>query len=513
MRDSADSRTNCRACITSVWVAILVMCASALSGCNALTYADSRPVVESGFNIAITRDTLDIATGDTARAIIRSTRTGRFAGTITYSIRSAPDGLTLLLDQTASPDSAALTVIASAALLPGTYSMLVRAEAVGAPSREVPLLVTIRPSSPASSTFASIATGLHSCALSDEHLAYCWGDNTSGELGHGDTVPDTPLPVAISGGVRFQMVSLAKHAGFSCGLRLDGAAFCWGANDHFQLGDGTSTTRPTPSRIASDLSFRSIAVGSAHACAISTTGAAYCWGFTTHGAFGNAMLGTQPVPIRAAVGLDLASVVAGGDFTCALTTTGAAYCWGFGVTGQLGDGRATSSTTPVAVAGDQRFRTLTASEQGACGVTFAGAAYCWGFNVFGTTGDGTSGLGGGPTRRVSPVAVAGGLTFLSLSAGFQTVCGVTVDLVGYCWGYNDTGAVGDGTTDHRAQPTRVLGDLRVEQIAAGTVSSCALTTAHAVYCWGENYHGALGIGRDDDAIILTPTAVRRPGNP
>ena len=82
-----------------------------------------------------------------------------------------------------------------------------------------------------------------------------------------------------------------------------------------------------------------------------------------------------------------------------------------------------------------------------------------------------------------------------------TVCGVTPAGVGYCWGYNASGGVGDGTLEHRPVPTLVAGGLTFKSISAGTGISCGITTASAAYCWGDNSNGDLG----DGTTISRPT--------
>lgn len=463
-----------------------------------------------GFTIAVSTPTLSLAPGSTAIATIRSVRDADFTRGISYAVTGTPVGMSVRIDNVVASDSATLTVSTLNSLAIGKYNLVVHATAANAEPQEAKVEVSVHARTDGMAPVTLVASGAHSCMLTADGTAYCWGYNGLGALGTGDSLADNPVPVAVSGGLHFQTLSLSKQGGVSCGLVVDGRAYCWGVNKFGQLGDGTTEGRLLPSAVAGALSFRSIAVGTAHACAVSTAGDAYCWGFTSNGAFGNAMLGTQVEPRRAAVGLQFKLVVAGGDFTCGLTIDGAAYCWGLGGTGQLGDGKALTSMTPVAVAGGVTFRTLVAGHQSVCGLTVAGVAYCWGYNFYGTIGDGTSGRDGGSTRRVSPVPVVGGLTFASLSAGLSTMCGVTADGTGYCWGYNDLGAVGDGTTTHRSQPVRIAGNLTFQHVAAGTFSSCGLTTDNAVYCWGENFHGGLGIGSTADVVIASPTRVLSP---
>src|SRR5206468_2470484 len=161
--------------------------------------------------------------------------------------------------------------------------------------------------------------------------------------------------------------------------------------------------------------------------------------------------------IAPATNLVFASVSGGYNHTCGLTTTGAAYCWGDGFYGQRGDGDTATvyPQTPVPVAGGLTFAAVSAGGNASCGVTTTGVAYCWGMNAHGQLGVGTS---TGPERcqnpgtapysyacSTVPVAVAGGLTFKGVIAGYGVTCGVTTSGAPYCWGENLYGALGNGT--------------------------------------------------------------------
>src|SRR5207245_8362877 len=120
----------------------------------------------------------------------------------------------------------------------------------------------------------------------------------------------------------------------------------------------------------------------------------------------------------------------------------AAYCWGYNLDGELGIGSTSGpqlcatypcSMTPVAVAGGLSFALITVGVDYACGLTTNGAAYCWGGNSDGQLGNATT------TGSATPVPVAGGLTLTSLSAGYLTTCGVTTNGAAYCWGWNEIG--------------------------------------------------------------------------
>ena len=230
---------------------------------------------------------------------------------------------------------------------------------------------------------------------------------------------------------------------------------------------------------------------------------------TAEGQSGSAVITVATGP------LEFASVSAGYAHTCAIAMSGKAYCWGrngfapdpsgnYQSGGQLGDGSTRSSSVPVAVTGGLTFSTVSAGEDHTCGVTAAGAAYCWGSNDFGQ-------LGSGSTANASsvPVAVTGGLRFTGVSAGGTHTCGVTTSGAAYCWGLNVNGRLGDGSTNASAVPVAVTGGLSYSQvIAAGVASgeghSCGLTTAGAAYCWGGNEFGQLGEGSNSDKTTPAP---------
>ena len=203
--------------------------------------------------------------------------------------------------------------------------------------------------------------------------------------------------------------------------------------------------------------------------------------------------------------LAFASVSTGDLHTCGITTTGEAYCWGSNLYGgALGTGdssRDLVTTTPVRVAGGLSFATITAGTARTCGITTVGVGYCW--------GDGRRGaLGNGDTvNSAVPVPVAGGLSLATISMGLQHACGLMTSGAAYCWGYNGDGELGTGTTSfYSATPVAVSGGFSFVQIAAGMDHTCALTASGAAYCWGSGSAGQLGTGDTNSAPTPVPVA-------
>jgi alpha-tubulin suppressor-like RCC1 family protein len=196
---------------------------------------------------------------------------------------------------------------------------------------------------PGSQVFAALATGGgHACGLTADGSAWCWGSNSSGELGSGDSTR-TSSPVAVAGGRAF--ISLAAGTTHTCGLVTGGAAWCWGNNRGGQFGDGSSTSSLTPVPAAGGKSFVALSASHNHTCGLGADGRAWCWGSTLAGT------GDTSVPVQVGGGLSFTHVSAGADHACGLATDGFLYCWGRNTAGQLGDGTMITTGTPVRVAG------------------------------------------------------------------------------------------------------------------------------------------------------------------
>jgi alpha-tubulin suppressor-like RCC1 family protein len=340
----------------------------------------------------------------------------------------------------------------------------------------------------------------HTCALNPSGTAFCWGNNASGQLGTGAPGPNDSLPKAVSGVLVFG--SIAAGATHTCGLLPSGDAYCWGANEAGQLGDGTTTPRFVPTAVAGGFKYSALDLSASFTCGLLLDGSARCWGLGTDGQLGDGTQTSRPLPTLVGGGHVFTAISTGGADACGLEAGGALFCWGNNAFGRLGDGTTATRLLPTAVSGGLSFVAFSAGSTHTCGIAAGGAGYCWGRGLSGRLGTGTL------TDQLSPAAVSGGLALSTISASAGDTCALTTAGLAYCWGFNGSGELGDGTFGNKLVPTAVLGGLTYTLIVAGSERSCARATNGGAYCWGRNDLGALGdgtfVGKEKPVGVVKP---------
>ncbi len=355
-----------------------------------------------------------------------------------------------------------------------------------------------------------IATGnFHTCARSDAGGALCWGDNSFGQLGNGSNVPEmVPVDVqALTAGV----VGVSAGGGHSCAVTSEGGAQCWGGNLTRQLGNDSGANVLAPV-VVGGAEGSAVAAGADHTCTMGPLGGAQCWGRNHAGQLGDGSTIPRLAPVNV-TGLpsNVAAIAAGGAHTCALASTGGVMCWGANDAGQLGDGTTNQRLTPVDVVGlAAGVVEIAAGERHSCART-ATAVKCWGANDFGQLGDGTT------TQRLTPVDVVGlmsgmpakravshaakGAALILLATGRLHTCAQADTGVLKCWGDNSSGQLGDGSTVQRSTPVDVVGFAEFSAVAAGGAHTCARDSTPGLKCWGSNSSGQLGDDSTVDRLI------------
>jgi len=345
---------------------------------------------------------------------------------------------------------------------------------------------------------SSVSAGWnHTCALISGGVK-CWGNNNRGQLGNG-TNTDSSIPVDVSG-LSSGVMAISAGWGYSCALTSSGGVKCWGRNNYGQLGNGTTVNSNIPVEVSGLSSgVSAISAGGGHTCALISGGGVKCWGWNDFGQLGDGTTVDRNIPIEVS-GLNsgVSAISAGGIHTCALTSGGGVKCWGWNDFGQLGNGTWTSSNVPVDVSGlASGVSAISAGVWHTCALTSGGGGKCWGWNDSGQLGDGTNNNSNVP---VDVFGLASGVS--AISAGGYHTCALTSGEGLRCWGYNWNGQLGNGTTIDSNVPVDVSGlTSGVSAISAGYEHTCAITSGEGMKCWGDNDYGQLGNGESSGSGI------------
>jgi alpha-tubulin suppressor-like RCC1 family protein len=359
----------------------------------------------------------------------------------------------------------------------------------------------------------------HTCALTNDGTAYCWGRNTDGELGAGHyDHRSRPERVATflkldeiqAGGLPYYD-NLWEQA-HTCG-RLGGGVFCWGGFHNDQLGDGQGPCTPdqTPHECAQPIpveidvtcttcgsspQVESIAVGGSHSCAgilSDYPGEVSCWG-----SIGSGNQGWTPS--------------AGGAHVCTYSSLVGTLCMGDNRAGQLGDGTTNDAASSVQVrdaSTNPLWSRPVAGFQHSCAVVNS-RAWCWGSNSRGQLGTTApaGGCGGNPCSVYAVPVQQLNVNVSAITLGLEHTCALASGDV-YCWGSNTQGQLGNtNAASSSVVPVLVEGGHTFVGVSAGAEYTCGVTAEGSLYCWGDNLRGQLGNGTTADS--RTPVRVSEP---
>ncbi len=349
------------------------------------------------------------------------------------------------------------------------------------------------------------------CSLVSDGSVRCWGANELGQLGDG-TFRQQNTPSVVAGLAGFGAVAavaaIAAGDRFACVLHTDGRVSCWGANGSGQLGVGTTTThRGTPAEVVGLAGVVELDVGGFHACARTNAGTLSCWGHNSSGQLGDGTTGNRsaPVEVSGLADVTVVEVALGRVHSCARLIDNTVRCWGHNGLGGLGNGTGMDSAVPVAVSGLTDVAELALGYQHSCARGTDGSVRCWGDNADGQVGVAIM----TPSPLLAPMGAALASGAVALAAGGNTTCAVMGDGSARCWGDNSGGQLANGGAGPGmgiATPTVVPELAGVAALTAGSYHVCALLMTGGAKCWGFNDTGQLG----DGTVITrtTPTPVR-----
>jgi len=402
----------------------------------------------------------------------------------------------------------------------------------------------------------ALASGFRSaCLLQAGGKIYCWGDNSSGQLGNPwsesnffGTYEATAHPVLqnldfseLTGAIAITMGN--RHG---CAITSDGKVMCWGANDRGQLGIGLADSpispraavyveglggsanvlgSPQPKAIA-------IAAGTSHTCALLDTQQVACWGDNEFEQAGQPYPACTPdcapeelvlvAPAIVNISASLVpfadgAIVAGATHTCVLTRDfgGLPVCWGSNEFGQLGRNVVASGAGPSSLYfpdlpnysvpqltdtdGGLTRLASNANASDTCVLSGVGRVYCWGYDDYRQLGVAIS--GGQSNQPQWSTSGASGI-----AVGQDDACAILSSGRLQCWGLNNSGQLGFVSANPSSTYPPVMGPIAsyVDAISMGLDFVCAIVNYTSVQCWGSNVSGSLGRGVEPAALLSSP---------
>ena len=334
------------------------------------------------------------------------------------------------------------------------------------------------------------------------------GDGANGGLG-GPWVaagPGAELPDPLH-----MPLSVGEH--FTCALD-GGEVVCAGWGVWGQMGNGTKEDTPTPGSVQGIGNAVSVDTGEHFACALLETGAVKCWGLRHNGRLGGGeYVGYATIPQVVKIA-NVTQLAVGRRHACIVHSDESVWCWGKDQKSQSGALLWNDAATPVQVQGlSGGALDVAAGEEHNCAVLTDGTVACWGENDHGQLGDGST------SDSAVPVAVVGVAGAVRVESWSDHSCALSDQAEVYCWGRNDDGQIGNGerksSQTSAAQP---IGDHVWTDLSVGDRQTCAVHDLDAVYCWGSGSWGELGAGdtqrqkqpaqvrADDNGSVLTGVA-------
>ncbi|MFT4308908.1 MAG: hypothetical protein ACMXYL_00265 [Candidatus Woesearchaeota archaeon] len=342
----------------------------------------------------------------------------------------------------------------------------------------------------------TITTGNgHSCGIrAVDGRVLCWGRNNVGQIGDGTTAGPRTNPTLTTDTSAYTFISSGEQ--HSCGIRAnDSRVLCWGSNGNGVLGDGTTVQRENPTLINDSSAYLTLGLGQGHSCGIRANDSrVLCWGWNGNGRLGDGTDEARWNPTLTSDTSAYSGITAGAHYSCGIRANDSrVLCWGTNNYGQLGDGTDVVRWNPTLTSDTSAYLHVSGGGWHSCGIRASDSrVLCWGRNNVGQIGDGTT-----TTPRLNPTLTTNTSAHGTVSAGNDYSCGIRVnDSRVLCWGANDYGRLGDGTTTGpRTNPTLTADSSAYVAVSAGDWHTCGIRSYDGrVLCWGYNEFGQIGDG-------------------
>ncbi len=354
--------------------------------------------------------------------------------------------------------------------------------------------------------------GSNGCAVQDEERGFCWGDNGLGALGVMTSGPyeDHYSPVELGTDLRnppaADWAQVSVGGGHTCGRTTSDELWCWGNGAGGDLGSGFDDVecnmanpgecrRTAPRKVVGGGAWAGLSAGGAGACGLRPDGTLWCWGggeLNDEAAYSPAQVG---------VASDWSAIELSDGHYCGLRDPGTLWCWGSNSRGQIGNGQGGQGMivdAPTQVGAAEDWLAVSRGFLQTCAIRQPGTLWCWGANDRGQLGVGSSGMDYNDASADEPLPVQVGAAddWAQVCGGRYHSCGVRGDGTLWCWGLNSGGMLGEGPIDDAvvSDPQQVGGDTDWQEVACGETIACGRKADGAVHCWGSSSQGALGTG-------------------
>jgi len=337
--------------------------------------------------------------------------------------------------------------------------------------------------------------GSHSCVIKPDKTVQCWGNDSQGQLGNGGSNTTQTHPTYVPG--LTNVVALSAGGSHTCAITEDHKVWCWGDNAQGQLGDATFVDKTSPVWIFAPVS--QISAGRYHNCGVGPGGTVWCWGDNAYGQLGHGVGPDDSVPSQVWDLAGVTQVSSGGNHTCALqpymeggSPHTSVWCWGRNDYGQLGDGTTIDRPFPYSTVGIDNVVSISAGGSHTCAVKNDGKMWCWGKGDLGQLGDIDYSP---PTAWTSTPLPSFGNGITAVATGDSHTCVLDSDHTVWCAGSYADGR--RGTVDHPSYydnypfPVDLAGVL---EISTTRKHDCVVRYFGQVDCWGDNAYGQIGDG-------------------
>jgi len=336
---------------------------------------------------------------------------------------------------------------------------------------------------------------------------WSWGWNFYGQLGNNVAFgADIRTPITtFAGGANWKQVSSGRLD--TRAIKTDGTLWSWRYNGNGQLGDNTTTDKPTPvTTFAGGTNWKQVASGLERVAAIKTDGTLWVWGYNNRGQLGDNTTTQRLTPVTTfAGGTNWKQVACGGYHTAAIKTDGTLWTWGFNNNGQLGDNTTVNKTTPVTTfTGGTNWKQVSCGREHVAAIKTDGTLWTWGSGIGPALGDNT-----GANRSTPVTTFAGGTNWKQVSCANRgrNTAAIKTDGTLWVWGANGIGGqlgINEAFVSKLTPVTTFAGGTNWKEVSGGDVHIVAIKTDGTLWTWGNNYQGRLGINATDTNHRFTP---------